>query len=148
MKYDNVLLAVYFVALMLIILELSGIWSLAIVLMLVLIITLVQKINMEDYLKLEKKGRERNLNNVAESVAIISKNVEDVRYNLDKHMFVIENRIAGMRTDCDASLEKHYRELAAKIFDVENKLTATRKTLAAAFGSLDDRLQGVEDRKE
>ena len=39
----------------------------------------------------------------------------------------------------------NYRELARKIFDVENRLNATRKTFSAALGAMDDRIGANED---
>jgi hypothetical protein len=42
-------------------------------------------------------------------------------------------------------MEKSYRELAGKIFDIENKLSAVKKTLGMTYSVVDERLQAVED---
>ncbi len=148
MKYDMTLLVLYFITLLLVILELSGIWSLAIILLLVMIITLVQKINIEDHLNAQKQDKERKFSRISDSVALIGKNVEDIRYNLDKNTFVVEGRINVLKHEYESALETQFSGMARKIQDLENSLNSTRKTLAAVFGTLDDRLQNIEDREK
>jgi peptidoglycan hydrolase CwlO-like protein len=122
------------------------VWPLAISLVLILIITVVNKIDIEDSLLMQSKERERTLSRATESVIIISKKLEDIKYNIDKHMFSMENKIENLKHNNELHSEKQYRELARKILDIENKVNSSKKTLEAVFGNLDDRLQRVEDK--
>jgi predicted nucleic acid-binding Zn-ribbon protein len=147
-KYDNILLGLYFITLVIVVLGLSSIWPLAISLLLILIITLVNKMNTEHFVYEQKKERTMKINRIVETVTLMSKKMEDVAYNLDRHMFTLENRIDETKKSNEIGAERQYRELARKILEIENKTNSARKTLAAVFGNLDDRLQKIEDKFE
>jgi replicative DNA helicase len=123
-------------------------WEVSIVVMLVLIIVLVQKISTEGKIEEVEKKRVKSIDTVAEKLDIFSNKAEELKKNLNRNMFVIENRIFEIGHSQQNEMEKHYRELARKIFDVENKLNSVKKTLGAAVGSLDERVKRFEKEEE
>ncbi|HLD83660.1 MAG TPA: hypothetical protein VI979_02285, partial [archaeon] len=68
-----------------------------------------------------------------------------IRYDVGKEFYTIESRLEETRIDHQKEMDMNYRELARKIFDVENRLNATRKTFSAALGAMDDRIGANED---
>jgi uncharacterized protein YlxW (UPF0749 family) len=147
MGYDKMVLLLYIVTLFIIVVALSQ-WEVSIVFLLVLIIVLFQKISTEEKIEEISRNRDKIINVVTERLDSFSNKTEALKQNLNRNMFVIENRILEIRHSHEDEIEKHYRELARKIFDVENKLNAVKKTLGAAFGSLDERVKRFEKEEE
>ena len=118
--------------------------AIVIIFMLMLIIILLVKISSEKKIEKVDKDRGRLISLVTERLDSISGKVEDAKTNINKSVFVLENRIAEVKHSYETEMEDSYRELAKKIFDVENKLSAIKKTLGAAYGTLDERLHRIE----
>jgi hypothetical protein len=148
MFLNKALPILYIIVLGMILIELLDFWGLAVILMLFLIITLVQKIYVEAKVKETEKTRKNMIDLVTEKLDIFSNRIGDIGYNLDKHVYALENRINEARHSYEVEMDSNYRELARKIFDLENRLNEVKKTLGAAFGSLDERLSKFEKEEE
>ena len=148
MFYDKVLLMLYVIVIVIVFLELHELWGIAAIVLLFLVIFLVQKINIEDKLGKYSKKREEILDNIMNRIELFSKNLDELKYNLNKHLFAVETRIDELRHDHEIEIEKNYRELAKKIFEIENRLNGVKKTLGSALGSLDERLRNIEKDSE
>lgn len=144
---DGFLLALYVITLFIIVVGLFDFWLISIIFMLLLIISLVQKVSAEEKIDKLDKNRGKLITLVTERLDAISGKTEAVRNDINRNMFVMESRIAEVRHTYEKEMENYYRELARKIFDIENKLNSVKKTVGAAYGSLDERLQRVEDRR-
>jgi len=147
MNYNMAVLVLYLVTLIIVVAALSQ-WIGSIVLLLILIIVLIQKISTEEKIDDINEKRGKLIDTVSEKLDNFSNRTENLRQSLNKHMFVMENRILETRHEHETEMEKYYRELARKIFDVENRLNSVKKTLGAAFGSLDERIKRFEKEGE
>ena len=145
--YDKIVLLLYLITLFTIVVALPQ-WEIAIVMLLVLIVVLFQKISVEEKIEEVDKKRGEIIDTVTERLDIFSRKTEHMRQNMNKSMFVVQNRILDIKNSHNTEIESHYRELARKIFDVENKLNAVKKTLGSAVGSLDERVKRFEKEEE
>lgn len=139
--YGRVLNLLYVVLIALVALTMFDMAVTAVVILIVTIITLVQKIHFEEEIESDKKKR-------AEMIDAISAKIDAFSCKVEELHAVVENRMSEFRHDYEVELEKQYRELARKILDVENNLSAVKRTLGAAFSTLDDRLIGIEKPRE
>ena len=148
MFFNKALTILYIIVLAMILIELFEFWGLAVILMLFLVITLVQKISIESRVEETEKARKNMIDLITEKLDVFSNRIGEVGYNLDKHVYALESRIDEARHSYEIELDRNYRELAKKIFDVENRLNDVKKTLGAAFGSLDERVGAIEKEKD
>ena len=148
MFFDRALPILYIVVLAIILIELFEFWGLAIILMLFLIITLVQKMSVESKIEETDRARKNLINLITEKLDNFSNRIGEIGYNLDKHVFALERRVDEVRHSYEIEMDRNYRELARKIFDLENRLNDVKKTLGAAFGSLDERVRKFEKEEE
>ncbi|MFH0832127.1 MAG: hypothetical protein V1900_00170 [Candidatus Aenigmatarchaeota archaeon] len=147
MDYNKLLLILYVITLAVILVEFFKIWGFAVTLMLILIIIIVQRINFEKAIDDMKKKRNQLIDIISERIDIFSERIESLRLDMNRDMVMIENRISELRNNQKAENERNYRELARKMFDIENKLNSVKKTLGAAFGSLDERVEQIEEKE-
>ncbi len=145
---EKAMLVLYAIALIIIVVEVSAFWGVAITMMLVLVITLLQKMDTEGKIRDLNQKKERMLDLITERLDIFSSRLREIDQNLNRNAFNIENKIAETRHFVEDENERNYRELAKKIFDIENKLNSVKKTLGAAFGSLDERVKRFEKEEE
>jgi len=145
MDYDNTLLALYGTALVVIIILLSDLWALAGLFIFVLMISLLQKIHLEDRIEEEIAGRKRNAELLLSRVDAIVKRIEDARYEISKSFFAVESRLEDVRSDSLKEMDMNYRELARKIAELEARLDTAKRTYSAALASFDERIQAAED---
>ncbi len=145
MDYDNTLLALYGTALVVIIILLSDLWAMAGLFIFVLMISLLQKIHLEDRIEEEIAGRKRNAELLLSRVDAIVKRIEDARYEISKSFFAVESRLEDVRSDSLKEMDMNYRELARKIAELEARLDTAKRTYSAALASFDERIQAAED---
>jgi hypothetical protein len=129
MDYNKVLVGLYLVTIAVILVELFQVWGLAIITMLILAITIVQKMNFEKALSDVKKKRNQLIDIISERLDLFSDNVDKMRVDLSRSMISIENRITGLKDSQKAENEKNYRDLARKIIEIENRLNGLKRTL-------------------
>ena len=145
MDYDNTLLALYGTALVVIIILLSDLWAMAGLFIFVLMISLLQKIHLEDRIEEEIAGRKRNAELLLSRVDAIVKRIEEARYEISKSFFAVESRLEDVRSDSLKEMDMNYRELARKIAELEARLDTAKRTYSAALASFDERIQAAED---
>ena len=145
---DKLLLILFVAALALIVLGLFDFWLISIIFMLLLIISLMLKMSADEKIEKIEKNRSRLVTLVTDRLDGISGGIDNVRNDFNKSVFALENRVSEVKHSYETEMEENYRELAKKIFDVENKLNVVKKTLGAAYGSIDERLQRLEKKPE
>jgi hypothetical protein len=118
--------------------------ALATIFLLTLLIIIIHKIHLEERIdKLIERGEEQHkrLEYISQVTDSILKSIEDFKREIWKSFFVIENKIETQRDDFEIKLYKQYRELAAKIIDIENKLNKTRKDLAMYVSYIEEKIE-------
>ncbi|MBI4019566.1 MAG: hypothetical protein HY364_04915 [Candidatus Aenigmarchaeota archaeon] len=146
--YDKALLGLYAISLFAIIALLSDVWALAAILILILMLSLVQKAAVEDEMIRESDKNREALVQVVARLEMFSRKLEEIRYDVGKGFYTFDNRLKEARADYQKDMDMNYRELARKIFEVENRLTAARRTFASALGSMDDRINSKDEEEE
>jgi hypothetical protein len=86
-------------------------------------------------------GMNAKIGDISNKVNVITQQVNEMKSGAEKNVFALENRIDEVKTEYRIEMESQYRDLAKKIIEVENRLIEIRKTIGAAFGSLEDRLE-------
>lgn len=126
-------------------------WAFAVSILLLMLIILVQRSEIRESFRVVSiidKKRRKQLSLVSRKLDEFVVAIDKVRKEICKDMFAIENRITWSKSDYKLEMERNYRELARKILEVENKLSKTRRTIAAALGSLDERIGEIEKKRK
>lgn len=120
--------------------QLFGFPGLVIATLLVIITSLLNAIRTSR-VELAAEGMQTRVSELAGRVDATSQQFNDMKSSSEKSLFALENRIDEIKTDYRLELESQYRDLARKIIEIENRLLEIKKTIGAAFGSLEDRLE-------
>ncbi|MBI2971194.1 MAG: hypothetical protein HYY37_02105 [Candidatus Aenigmarchaeota archaeon] len=147
MRADAFLLALYIVAVLFVLYQFMSLWPLAIALLLLLLIMLIQKLHLDRKLEVELAGRRNVLSRIEERMDAFARGIEAVRVELNRSMFVIGSRLTELESS-KSEMRSSNEMLATKLIEIENKLTSIKKTLGAAFGSLDDRIHLMEEQED
>lgn len=145
MKYlDAILVILYLAVLVLIIIEFSGLWALATALLIILIISSLQKSYFEGLYKKIKDEKEELFENINDKLDLFSNGIEAVRKQMEQNSTDLDNRLTDMQDSYSRDIEKTYRDLTGKIVEIENKLGVVKRTLGAAYGAIDERINKLE----
>jgi len=137
MKYS----LLYIIAVALVILQLAGYPGLILAVLLTMIIMLLNAIDSVRKMEQTNTGMNAKIGDISNKVNVITQQVNEMKSGAEKNVFALENRIDEVKTEYRIEMESQYRDLAKKIIEVENRLIEIRKTIGAAFGSLEDRLE-------
>lgn len=118
-----------------------------IALLIIMIITLLGKIDAKTETSKLKESLTEKLDSITQKVDAIPK-TDEIRESFRRDIQFVDGKISELRNEYTVELEKQYRELARKILEVENSIGEIRRTLGAAFGSLEERLESVEHEEE
>ncbi len=130
-------------------------WEIAVLALIILTITLIQKIRMDDEIEDSRKKRARLIEIVTETLDDISRKLSDASSEFKKQLFSSEARVTNKLTEkiseerdkWKADLEGSYRELVRKIVDIENKHNSLKRTVGAGFGTLEDQIKNLQKSK-
>ncbi|MBI2075632.1 MAG: hypothetical protein HYT72_00095 [Candidatus Aenigmarchaeota archaeon] len=142
MSIENILIAVYLVSLIIA-------WQAAqpqvvISMLLLLIIILLGKIDAKTEATKLKESIASKLDSITMKVDSIPK-TDDIKESFNRDIMFLDRKISELRNEYTVEMEKQYRELARKILEVENSVGEIRRTVGAAFGSLEERLGEREE---
>mgnify|MGYP001574728478 CR=1 FL=1 len=137
MKYS----LLYIIAVALVILQLAGYPGLILAVLLTMIIMLLNAIDSARKIEETNTGVNARIGDISNRVNVITQQLNEMKSGAEKNVFALENRIDEVKTEYRIEMESQYRDLAKKIIEVENRLIEIRKTIGAAFGSLEDRLE-------
>ncbi|MBS3054125.1 MAG: hypothetical protein J4431_01155 [Candidatus Aenigmarchaeota archaeon] len=143
--YDKALLGLYVISLFAIIALLSDVWALAAILVLILMVSLVQKAAFEDEIIRESDRHREAMVQIAARLELFSRKLEEIRYDVGKGFYAFDSRLKEARVDYQKDMDMNYRELSRKLYEVENRLTAARRTFASALGAMDDRINSKDE---
>ncbi|MFC2143050.1 hypothetical protein ACFLQN_01480 [Candidatus Aenigmatarchaeota archaeon] len=151
-KYNIALIILYIAVLAIIVITFSDVFLLGITLIIIIIITFIQKMHMEDSFDKQKQKRKRFIFLLSEKIDSISHTIERVGNDFNSTSSVLasnfNDRVNEFTNEIQTESEKQYRDLARKILESENKINEVKKNLGIAYGSLDERLRGIEEKEE
>jgi len=143
--FDAILVILYLVVLILIIVEFSGLWAIASALLLILIISSLQKTYFENLHKKMKEEKDDIFSKIADKLDVFSSGIETVRRQIEESSLDLESKLVEIQEFNSKETEKTYRDLTRKVVDIENKLSVVKRTLGAAYGVIDERLVKMEE---
>jgi len=144
MNMYEIILVVLNIAALAFILISVGSWPVAVALMAIMIIVLVQKMWFRQELAKMDQKKDDLVEVVSAKIQDFSDKIVNIRDDVNRHMFAIENKISGEGKDYEKEMEMYYRDLAKKILDVENNLSKIKRTLGAGLGAMEERIGRIE----
>ncbi len=145
MAVETALMVLYLVSLV-------ALWQISppqflISMLLLLIVILLGKINARSEVSRLKEGITEKLDAITSKIDAIPK-TDGIKESFNRDLLFLDSKVNELRNEYTVEMEKQYRELARKIAEVENGLGEIRRTLGAAFGTLEERLESVEHEEE
>ncbi len=139
----------YMLALVLTLTMLISNWAVAVTSLLILAITLLQKIKTDEDMEETKRKFSRITEIVTTHLDDISKKIGT---EFQRHALAVEARITGQITEriaeerdkWKADIELSYKDITRKIVDIENKHNSLKRTVGAGLGALEDRIKTME----
>lgn len=148
MKYDGILIALYILALVVIVVELFSMVALTVVIVLLIVMIAVQKVGLEKTVKSIENERNKRLDDILAKIEDVSKKTDNFKEDFNRQVVFVDNKVAEVRHFVETEMQNFYAELSRKMSEIEYKLDDAKQTLAAAVGSLDERLRGIESEEE
>ena len=148
MKYDYVLIGLYLLVLFVIATSLFTTVALTVTLTLIMVIVIVQKMGLENNVSAVEKRAERRIEEISLKVDDVSRRLDRYKDDTNRQVEFVDNKVSDVRHFVDVEVANAYNELSRKLADIEDRLNEARQIFAAAVGSLDERVQSVEKRKQ
>ena len=130
--YESAAFLLTVAVLVIILLRFANETALSAVFLLMLLILTLHKAGLNERMDKLEESREkyaREAERISQAIDSIFRSVEKLREEMWKGFFAVENRMESQRNDFETKLHVQYRELAAKIIELENKLNKTKKEM-------------------
>ena len=137
------LILAYAASVIFIVYHFSGMWALTIALLLALLIPALQKIVIDNDAAQDRAKRKETVDSIAAKIDAFGERVESVRADISKVMVFSQEARAYAAEQKAESVR-----LARRLAEVESTLMSMRRTFTTAFGSFDERLQLIEEKKQ
>ena len=121
-KFDLTAIILYLAALGLIGFILYEFWSLAVVFLLILMITILHKINTEKSIREINEKRVRMVGLIEEKMDSFSHKIEEVKKQIHNEVVTISNELVK-----EQGME--LRQLSRKVIDIENRVSEIKRRL-------------------
>ena len=148
MKYDWMLIGLYILVLVVLVRELFSMVALTGVIVLLMIILIVQKIGLENLISSKEIERDRKLDDIRIKVDGISNKVDAHKDDFNRQIVFVDNKVSEVRHFVEVEVNNAYSELSRRLGGIEDKINEVRHLFSAAVGSLDERVQEVEQKEE
>ena len=148
MKYDGVLIALYVLALIVVLKEFFNTIGLTIVVVLLILMMVVQKIGLEKMIKAVEKEKDNKLGEIVSKVDEISRKVDNFKEDANRQVVFVDNKVADLRHFMEVEMQNVHSQLSRQVLELEDKLNEIKRTMSSAVGSLDERIRVEEKREE
>lgn len=148
MKYDGILIALYILALVVIVVEFFSMVSLTVMVVLLIVMIAVQKAGLENSIKGLREERDGKLNEILAKIEEVSKKADSFKEDLGRQVVFVDNRVADVRHFVESELTNTFTELSRRLGELEEKLKESKQSMASAVGSLDERIQDMQREEE
>ena len=92
-----------------------------------------------------KNEEEKSFIDLSNQLDSISHRIEDLRKEIYLSAFASSQKIEDLKKEYLKTLDTKYRELARKIFDVENKMNRNGKNTLFALEKLEERINSINE---
>jgi hypothetical protein len=133
MRWDALLLLLYGIAIVFVIFEFSGLWSLSLILMIVLLISLIQKIYFDKEFRKNADKNNMSMGVISEKVDIIISSIGELGKSNKINADNIKNSILE-------DIENILVDLRKRIVDTESRLIEIKESLDTTKNDLEKRI--------
>jgi hypothetical protein len=143
-NYEKLAFVANLVLLVLIVTQFLQYWIIALPMLLILIIILVHKINVDKKFRSWDDNELRwdtEIKNNSFRINELNENVIEWKVENQRHLNNIEEKLAKQKKDMDETNEKNFRMVVGRIAEVENRLNHTKRTLAAYMAYLEAKMK-------
>lgn len=137
MRWDALLLLLYGIAIVFIIVEFSGLWSLSLILMIILLASLIQKIYFDKEFRKNLNKNSMFIDVISEKMDIIISSIEDLGKTSKINTDNIKNSILG-------DIENVLVDLRKRVVDTESKLIEIKESLDTTKNDMEKRMIRME----
>lgn len=148
MKYEGILVALYVLALVVIVVELFNMIALTVVIVLLIVMIAVQKAGLENSIKSLREEKNEKLNEILAKIEEVSKKADNFKEDLGRQVVFVDNHVADVRHFVESEITNAYTDISRKLVELEERLKESKDTLASAVGSLDERIQDMQKEEE
>jgi len=129
-KFELYFFVLNIVTIIIILTGMLDFWIFGITFLLLMLIVLVERLETKEKIKKMEKSdtlRRRQIEILIQRLADFSDKIDDIKIELKKNMFAVENRMFWEKRDYEKSLKEIYRSLVKKINDLENRIKGEMK---------------------
>ncbi|MFA4819520.1 MAG: hypothetical protein WC613_01015 [Candidatus Aenigmatarchaeota archaeon] len=148
MKYDGVLIALYILVLVVIVVKIFDMVAITVVLILIILMVIIQKSGLEKLLKFNENERNKKLDEILAKVDDISKRTDNFKDDINRQVVFVDNKVSEVRHFVEVEVSDIYNDLSRKLTGIEDRIGELRQTLASSIGSMDERIRGIESKKD
>src|SRR3989338_3702945 len=135
MKYDGILVALYILALVVVVVELFNMIAITVVIILLVVMMAVQKAGLENSIKALRNEKDEKMNEMLAKIEEVSKKADNFKEDLGRQVVFVDNRVADVRHFVETEITNAYNDISRKLVELEERLKESKQTLASAVGS-------------
>lgn len=147
MKYDGVLIALYVLALIVVLKEFFNTIGLTIVVVLLILMMVVQKIGLEKMIKKLESEKNNRLDEIVTKIDDVGRRVDGFKDDTNRQVVFVDNKVSDLRHFVGVEVQNVHSELSRQVIALEDRINEIKQTMSSAVGSLDDRIR-VEETKD
>ncbi|MBS3050578.1 MAG: hypothetical protein J4400_00305 [Candidatus Aenigmarchaeota archaeon] len=148
MKYEGILIALYILALIVIVVELFSMVALTVVIVLLIVMIAVQKAGLENSIKSFRDEKNEKFSEILAKIEEVSKKSDSFKEDLSRQVVFVDNRVADVRHFVESEISNTFSDISRRLGELEERLKESKQSLASAVGSLDERIQDMQREEE
>ena len=148
MKYDGVLIALYVLALIVVLKEFFNTVGLTIVVVLLILMMVVQKIGLEKMVEKLESEKNIRLDEITTKIDAIGNKMDGFKDDVNRQVVFVDNKVADLKQFVEVEVQNVHGELSRQILLLEERINEIKQTMSSAVGSLDDRIRAEESKDE
>ncbi len=148
MKYDGVLIALYVLALIVVLREFFNTIGLTVVVVLLILMMVVQKIGLEKMVRRFENEKNNRLDEITAKIDTIGNKVDGFKDDMGRQVVFVDSKVADLRHFAEVEIQNVHSELSRQVLALEGRINEIKQTMSAAVGSLDDRIRAEEAKEE
>lgn len=148
MKYDGVLIALYILALVVVLKYSFNETGVIVVTVLLILMIIVQKIGLEKMIKKLESEKNNRLDEITSKIDDVGRKVESFKDDMNRQVVFVDNKVADLRNFVEVEVQNVHSELSRQILSMGDRINEIKQTMSSAVGSLDDRIRAEEKKEE
>lgn len=123
-------------------------WIISAALLIITGIIIVERLRLDNISKNNEKKLSSYADSVGEGLGTLATKVEEIKYDINKHMFVIHNKLESMKSATTSDIKLIDNGFSSRIERIETELNLLKISLENAYKVLEDRIDYMEGKEE